>query len=140
MNDNNLLARRFLFFSAATQKPRACFANETPEWRFERICYTPGQCTPYSAASLQLEFDVLGFQRLSHPPYNPDLAPMDFRVFPEVKSNLRDRKFDSAEDVMAETLKIVSSFDKQFYTDTYNQWIVRHRKCIRIGGDYVEKV
>ena len=41
---------------------------------------------------------------------------------------------------MAETLKIVSSFDRQFYTDTYNQWIARRRKCIRIGGDYVEKV
>ena len=78
---------------------------------------------PHTAASSQLEIDVLGFQRLSHPPYSPDLAPMDFRAFPEVKSNLRGRKFDSAEDVMAETLKIVSSFDKQFYTDTYNQWI-----------------
>ena len=61
-------------------------------------------------------------------------------MFPEVKSNLRGCKFDSAEDVMAETLKVVSSFDKQFCTDTYNQWIARHRKCIRIGGDYVEKV
>ena len=41
---------------------------------------------------------------------------------------------------MAETLKIVSLFDKQFSTDTYNQWIARHWKCIRIGGDYVEEV
>ena len=61
------------------------------------------------------------FQRLSHPPYSPDLAHMDFRVFPEVKSNLQGRKFESEEDVTAETLKIVSSFDKQFYTDTFNQ-------------------
>ena len=123
MNDNNLLARRFLLFTAATQKPRACFAEEMPGCRFEWLFYTRTMHFPHTAASSQLEIDVLGFQRLSHPPYSPDLAPMDFRAFPEVKSNLRGRKFDSAEDVMAETLKIVSSFDKQFYTDTYNQWI-----------------
>ena len=61
-------------------------------------------------------------------------------MFPEVKSNKRGRKFDSAEDVMAETLNIVSSFDKQFFTDINNQWIARHRKCTRIGGNYVEKI
>lgn len=43
----------------------------------------------HTASTTQLEIDVLGFQRLSHPPYIPDLAPMDFRVFPEVKSHLR---------------------------------------------------
>ena len=95
---------------------------------------------PHTAASSQLEIDVLGFQRLSHPPYSPDLAPMDYRVFPEIKSELRGLRFDSAQDLVTEIMKIVSSFDKQFYIDTYDKWISRHRKCICTGGDYVEKV
>lgn len=95
---------------------------------------------PHTAASTQLEIDVLGFQRLRHPPYSPDLAPMDFRVFSEVKSHLRGRRFENTQDLVTETLKIVSSFDKAFYIDTYNKWISRHRKCICTGGDYIEKM
>jgi [histone H3]-lysine36 N-dimethyltransferase SETMAR len=95
---------------------------------------------PHTASSTQLEIDVLGFQRLSHPPYSPDLAPMDFRVFPEVKSQLRGSHFDSGEELMAETLKIVSTFDPEFYDDIFQKWISRHRKCVATEGDYIEKV
>lgn len=94
---------------------------------------------PHTAASTQLEIDILGFQRISHPPYSPDLAPMDFRVFPEVKSRLRGKHFENSQELMLEVIRIVSSFDKNFYSDIYNKWIDRQRKCIRIGGDYVEK-
>ena len=95
---------------------------------------------PHTAATTQLEIDVLGFQRLTHPPYSPDLAPMDFRVFPEVKAQLRGIKFSSANELMQQTQRIVSSFDSQWYRDTFDKWIMRHRKCVRINGDYVEKV
>lgn len=85
---------------------------------------------------LQLEIDVIRFQRLRHPPYSPDLAPMDFKVFPEVKSHLRGHRFGSTQDLVTETMKIVSSF----YLDIFNKWVHRHRKCVCTGGDYKEKV
>ncbi|KAH3825421.1 hypothetical protein DPMN_127296 [Dreissena polymorpha] len=49
-------------------------------------------------------------QRLS-PPYSPDLAPMDFRVFPEVKSQLRGIRFASKQELTVAAKRIVSSFD-----------------------------
>ncbi|KAH3859102.1 hypothetical protein DPMN_101749 [Dreissena polymorpha] len=48
--------------------------------------------------------------RLS-PPYSPDLAPMDFRVFPEVKSQLRGIRFASKQELTVAAKRIVSSFD-----------------------------
>jgi len=60
---------------------------------------------------------------------------MDFRVFPELKSRLRGSHFDSGEELMEETLKIVSTFDPEFYDDIFQKWISRHRKCVATEGD-----
>ena len=40
---------------------------------------------PHRPEVTQLE---LGFQQLVHSPYSPDLAPMDFEVFPQLKKHL----------------------------------------------------
>ncbi|KAH3851721.1 hypothetical protein DPMN_094205, partial [Dreissena polymorpha] len=42
---------------------------------------------------------------------SPDLAPMDFRVFPEVKSQLRGIRFASKQELTVAAKRIVSSFD-----------------------------
>lgn len=41
------------------------------------------------AAAIDLEVAVLGFGRVAHPPYSPDLAPFDFGIFPAIKSQLK---------------------------------------------------
>ncbi|XP_052223523.1 histone-lysine N-methyltransferase SETMAR-like [Dreissena polymorpha] len=94
----------------------------------------------HRAQSTVLEIDVIGFQRISQPPYSPDLAPMDFRVFPEVKSQLRGIRFASKHELTVAAQRSVSSFDADWYRDTFDKWISRHIKCIRVGGDYVEKI
>ena len=70
---------------------------------------------------MQLEISLLGFETLEHPPYSPDLAPMDFRFFSEIKALLRGRRFDSGLELQIETQRIVSSFDNIWYEDTYNK-------------------
>ncbi|KAH3693705.1 hypothetical protein DPMN_081145 [Dreissena polymorpha] len=64
----------------------------------------------------------------------PDLAPMDFRVFPEVKSQLRGIRFASKQELTVAAKRIVLSFDADWYRDTFDKWISRHIKCIRVGG------
>ena len=76
---------------------------------------------PHTAASTQLEIDVVGFQRLRHPLYSPDLAPLHFKVFPEPKAYLRGHRFGSTLDLVIETMKIVSSFDEKFYKDIFHK-------------------
>jgi histone-lysine N-methyltransferase SETMAR len=41
-----------------------------------------------------------GWEILPHPPYSPDLAPLDFHlVFPKMKKHLRGQRFKSSEDI-----------------------------------------
>ena len=45
----------------------------------------------------------LGFELLPHPPYSPDLALSDYRLFADLKRMLSGKKFGTDEEVMAET-------------------------------------
>lgn len=38
------------------------------------------------AESTIIDLDLLGFERVDLAPLSPDLAPMDFKVFPTVKA------------------------------------------------------
>ena len=40
--------------------------------------------------------NFLGFEILEHPPYSQDLAPMDLRVFLEIKGKLPGMRFEEA--------------------------------------------
>ena len=129
-----------VYFQLLSRDLMYALRKKRPYVNPEDIILHQDNAPPHTASTTQLEIDVLGFQRLAHLPYSPDLAPIDFRVFPEVKSQLRGIHFNSANELMLKTQGIISSFDSQWYRDTYDKWVTRYRKCTRTGGDYTEKV
>jgi histone-lysine N-methyltransferase SETMAR len=54
---------------------------------------------PQTANQTVETVNELGFELMEHPPYCPDLAPSDFRVFGPMKVALRGRRFSSDEEV-----------------------------------------
>nr|XP_034307818.1 histone-lysine N-methyltransferase SETMAR-like [Crassostrea gigas] len=78
--------------------------------RASSVWKTPGTPPPkkdnapsHTAEQTKLELDLLGFSRISHPPYSPDLAPMDFALFPYLKAELRGQRFSDLEELKQET-------------------------------------
>lgn len=63
----------------------------------------------HTAASTCLEIERLGFELLKHPPYSPDFAPMDFSIFPFIKSQLRGVRFEDSDELKYSTRNIVQS-------------------------------
>jgi len=55
----------------------------------------------YRALATQKKLAYLGFQFLDHPPYSPDLAPLDHHLFPGLKTQLKGRHFCSDAEVYA---------------------------------------
>jgi len=43
----------------------------------------------------------LGFQCLDHPPYSPDLTPLDYHLFPGLKKTIENSQFLSDTEVIA---------------------------------------
>ena len=50
---------------------------------------------------------------LPQPPYSPDLAPVDFFLFPKPKSTLKDRRFESIEAIKTNSLAHLRSIPKK---------------------------
>jgi len=55
----------------------------------------------HGALATQKKPANLGFQCLDYPPYSPDLAPLDYRLFPGLKKQLKGRHFSSDAEVIA---------------------------------------
>jgi hypothetical protein len=43
------------------------------------------------------------FAVIPHPPHSPDLAPCDFFLFPKMKLKLKGRRFDTTDEIQAES-------------------------------------
>lgn len=71
--------------------------------QLDSIIFHQDNAPAHTAVQTQLEIELLGFERLQHPPYSPDLAPMDFAVFPKLKSALRGIKFHDIEELKRAT-------------------------------------
>jgi hypothetical protein len=46
---------------------------------------------------------------IPHPPYSPELAPCDFFLFPEMNLKLKERRFDTIEEIKAESQGVLDT-------------------------------
>ena len=96
---------------------------------FERVIYHQNNAPSHTAADTILDIELLSSKILKHPAYLPDLASMDFMAFPELRQELRGLKFDSVEDLVKNTQRIVFSFSDDWYRSIFDKWVFRHKKC-----------
>ncbi|PNF30519.1 hypothetical protein B7P43_G09953 [Cryptotermes secundus] len=73
-----------------------------------------------------------------HPRYLPDLAPCDFFLFPKMKIKLKGRRFDTVEEIQAETQTVLNTLTKKDFQDAFEKWQKHWDRCMRSQGDYFE--
>jgi hypothetical protein len=61
---------------------------------------------------------------IPHPPYSPDLAPCDFFLFPKMKLKLKRCRFDTMEEIQAESQRVLDTLTEK-----------TSRKRSKNGGD-----
>jgi histone-lysine N-methyltransferase SETMAR len=84
------------------------------------------------------KIDFLEFQCLKHPPYSPDLAPMDCAVFPYIKSFLRGMRFNDLSELRQAVMHVIFHMKTDQFVQIFDDWERRHKKCVEFKGDYVE--
>jgi histone-lysine N-methyltransferase SETMAR len=82
----------------------------------------------HTAAVVKEWIAANGLQLLPHPPYSPDLAPADFFLFL------------FSQDTIKKTWEgVIRSIAVEEFAAAFRGWYKRCRKCIDIGGKFVEK-
>jgi len=69
----------------------------------------------HRALATQKKLAYLGFHCLDHPPYSPDLAPLDCHLFPGLKKQLKGHHFSSDMEVIAATETWLDGQHSEFF-------------------------
>jgi hypothetical protein len=75
---------------------------------------------------------------IPHLPYSPDLAPCDFFLFPKMKLKLKGRRFDTTEEIQAESQRVLGTLTGKDVQEAFQNWRRRWDRCIHAGGNYFE--
>ena len=75
----------------------------------------------------------MGIKTVRHPPYNPDLAPCDFWLFPK----LRGCHYETIEEIKEAVMKVIDMLTQEDFHGAF-QKLLKQYKCIAAGGDYLK--
>jgi hypothetical protein len=93
---------------------------------------------PHTATTMQNLIVTFGWEQFDLPPYSPGLVPSDFHVFLHLKTFIGGRRFHDDSEVKVAINTWLASQAASFY-DAGIQKLVPCYKCLKNGGNYVEK-
>jgi len=105
----------------------------------KRVLLLHDNARPHMAMHTVDTLRDLKFEVLKHPPYSPDLAPLDFHLFGPMKEHLRGHKFPDDNEVMEAVQSWLKATRKSFFLEGICKLVDRRTKCVVKRGDYVEK-
>jgi len=73
-----------------------------------------------------------------HPPYSPDLAPVDLFLFPKLKTTLKRRRFSTIEEIQENAIRELRAITESAFQEAFQQWEKRRERFIAIRGDCFE--
>ena len=83
--------------------------------------------------------DEFHWDTFDHPPYSPDLAPLDFHLFLKMKEHLAGKRHSDDEDLQHAVVDWLNSQAAVWYEEGISKLVSRYDKCLNVQGDYVEK-
>jgi hypothetical protein len=93
----------------------------------------------HTAAHTVDKLRALKFGVLKHPPYSPELAPSNFRLFGPLKEHLRGQKFADGNEVMEAVQSSLKVTPYNFFLEGIRKLMDRWTKCVAKQGDCMEK-
>jgi hypothetical protein len=75
---------------------------------------------------------------IPYPPYFPDMAPCDFFLFQKMKLKLKGRRFDTVEEIEAESLRLLDTLTEKGFQEASQKCRGRWDRCLHAGGNYFE--
>ena len=76
---------------------------------------------------------------LPHPPYSPDLAPLDFYFFPKIKIELKGHRYGTIEKVQKVTTAVLKQITSEGVQGCFQAWRNRWQRVVDLEGEYCEE-
>jgi len=92
----------------------------------------------YASRAVSEILENYGWQVLPHPPYSPDMSPPDFDLFPQLKKSLREKRFNSIEEVSNEVTRVIRHINNEGVLTGIQELPKRWTAMIKHNGGYIE--
>lgn len=79
----------------------------------------------------------LGWDLIKHPPYSPDLAPSDYHLFRSLEHFLKDKNYNSKEEVENDLEVFFREKTPEFYARAFQILPERWAKIVDSNGEYI---
>ena len=73
-----------------------------------------------------------------HPTYFPELAPAEFFLFPKFKTTLKERRFQTIEEIQENATRELRAITENAFQEEFQQWKKSWKRFIASRGDYFE--
>jgi histone-lysine N-methyltransferase SETMAR len=92
-------------------------------------------CPAHLAKTTTAHLAQLGFHRMPHPAYSPDLAPCDFYLFGTVKRQLKGYVAKTDDEIAYAFNQKLLGISREERLATMGNWMKRLRSVIESGGE-----
>ena len=76
----------------------------------------------------------MGIKTVPQPPYNRDLTPCDFWLFPKLTGS----RYETIEEMKEAVTKVIDTLTQEDFHGAFQKLLERYNKSIAARGDYFE--
>lgn len=127
------------YYTSLIQKLQEAIKTKRHRMLTKGVCLLQDNAPVHISHIAQMEALSCGYDILPHPPYSPDLAPSNFHLFPPLKSFMKGKRFEDDETLISEVTSWLQTQPADFYKQGVHSCLKRWKKCITLGGTYVEE-
>lgn len=80
-----------------------------------QVVFLDDNAKPHRSRVTNAKVAELGWERLDHPPYSPDLAPSGFHLFRSLQHFLEGKQFENIDEMQESLEEYFESKDAEFY-------------------------
>lgn len=112
--------------------------NQRLNRRRAQVVFLDDNAKPHRSRVTNAKIQELGWDRLDHPPYSPDLAPSDFHLFRSLQHCLKGKRFDSIDEMQESLEEFFDSKDAEFYRRGIMKLPEKWQEVIDVDGEYFD--
>ena len=103
----------------------------------KRITFHQDNTRPHVSLMTRQKLLQLGWEVLIHPPYSPDIARSDFRLFRSLQNSLNGKNFNSLEDCKRHVEPFFAQKHRKFWEGGIMKVPEKWQKLVEQNGEYV---
>ncbi|UYV63039.1 hypothetical protein LAZ67_2002925 [Cordylochernes scorpioides] len=110
-------------------KLRTSIKRKHPGPWSRKVLLVHDNARPHAARTTQTLLENFKWEIFTHPTYSPELAPIDFHLFPALKLHLGGKHFANDDEVQAEANHLLRRQDTAWYNSGIKKLLQRYQKC-----------